>query len=317
MSETAIYLADPQIQKEQVEALRRALPDGWALADSPEAAVAILTENVDVTEAMLKHAPRVRLILRLDTGRAGVGSSTLPVVNLSNTGLIGVAEHVVALILALSRHLLWVARKAAAHEWVPGRDQPILTSQKKYTYNWIGLEKSDAIYAKKVGIVGLGHIGRAVASRLQPFGVRLLYTDLQRFDLRLEKELGVQWRELDELLQESDFVTLHLRFAEGPDGNENMFGPRQFALMKPRAYFINTSRGRLVDEAALVEALRSHTIAGAGLDVFRYEPLPPDHPLLSLAGDNVILTAHTAGTYNPEAWQTTAEEIIEHVSGVL
>jgi len=317
MDRLKIYQADPKIHAEQIAALQRTLPESWALVDRPEEAIAILTENVDVNEAMLKQAPRARLVLRLDTGEANIAPSTLAVVNLSNTGLIGVAEHVVALILTLSRHLLWVARKAAAHEWVPGRDQPILTNQKKYTYNWIGLEKSDAIYAKKVGIVGLGHIGRAVASRLRPFGVRLLYTDLRRFDPRQEKELGVQWRELDDLLRESDFVTLHLRFVEGPDGNENMFGVRQFALMKPSAYFINTSRGRLVDEAALVEALRSHKIAGAGLDVFHYEPLPPDHPLLSLAGDNVILTAHTAGTYNPEAWQTTAEEIVERVRDIV
>jgi phosphoglycerate dehydrogenase-like enzyme len=317
MSETTIYLADPQIQKEQIEALRRALPAGWGLGDRPETAVAILTENVDVSQTLLHQAPRARLILCLDTGQACVASTPLPVVNLSNTGLIGVAEHVVALILALSRRLLWVARTAAAHAWVAGRDQPILTSQKKYTYNWIGLEQSGAIYAKKVGIVGFGHIGRAVASRLRPFGVRLLYTDLKRLEPQTEKELGVQWRQVDDLLRESDFVTLHLRFAEGPGGNENMFGAEQFALMKPSAYFINTSRGRLVDEAALVEALRARTIAGAGLDVFRYEPLPPDHPLLTLAGDNVILTAHTAGTYNPEAWQTIAEEIVEDVRAVL
>lgn len=316
MSEVTIYLADPQIQPEQIEAIRRTLPAGWALVDRPETAIAILTENVDVRETLLQQAPRARLILRLDTGQAAVDSTAIPVVNVSNTGLIGVAEHVVALILALSRQLLWVARSTATHAWVPGKDVPILTSQKKYTYNWIGLEKSGAVYGKKAGIVGFGHIGRAVASRLRPFGMRLLYTDLKRLEPPQEKKLGVQWRELDDLLRESDFVTLHLRFVEGPGGNENMFGGQQFARMKPSAYFINTSRGRLVDEAALVEALRARTIAGAGLDVFRYEPLPPDDPLLALAGDHVILTAHTAGTYNPEAWQTIADEIVEQVRAV-
>jgi phosphoglycerate dehydrogenase-like enzyme len=315
--EINIYLADPEIRMEQLEILQRNLPAGWALTHTPGNAVAILTENADVSREMLLQAPRVRMILRLDTGRARVARTHIPTVDLSSTALIGVAEHVVTLVLALSRRLLWVARQSAAAAWAPGKDQPVLTDQKNYTYNWIGLENSGAIYNKKVGIVGLGHIGRAVALRLRPFGVRLLYTDLQRFPPAVEKSLGVQWRQMDDLLKESDFVTLHLRFIEGPQGNEKMFGEREFNLMKPGAFFINTSRGRLVDEDALVEALRAQKIGGAGLDVFRYEPLPKDHPLLSLAGDRVILTSHTAGSYNPEAWQTTAEEIIERVQEVV
>jgi len=312
-----IYLADPEIRTEQIETLQRNMPTGWAFISIPGKAVAILTENVDVSRQTLEQMPDVRLILRLDTGRARVARTRIPAVDLSNTGLIGVAEHVVTLILALSRRLLWVARQSAAAAWVPDKDQSILTDQRKYTFNWIGLENSGAIYNKKVGIVGLGHIGRAVALRLRPFGVRLLYTDLQRLSPAVEKRFGVHWRSRDDLLKESDFVTLHLRFVEGPHGNEKMIGEREFNLMKPGAFFINTSRGRLVDEDALVEALRSKKIGGAGLDVFRYEPLPKDHPLLSLAGDQVILTSHTAGSYNPEAWQTTAEEIIERIQEVL
>jgi len=312
-----IYLADPNIRAEQIEAIRRELPSGWLFDNDLPNATAILTENVDINQEMLAKASQARVIFRLDTGNARVAPSSLPLIDLANTGIIGVAEHVVALILALSRHLLWVARQTAAHEWVAGSDIPILTDQKKYTYNWIGLPNSGAIYARKVGIVGLGVIGQAVAKRLKPFGVRLLYSDLKRFDPEIEKELDVQWREMDDLLQESDFVSVHLRFVDGPDGNENMFGEKQFALMKPGAYFINTSRGRVVDEAALVEVLRNRKIGGAGLDVFQYEPLPHDHPLLTLAGDNVILTAHTAGTFNPEAWQTTADEIVDRLKELI
>ncbi len=118
-------------------------------------------------------------------------------------------------------------------------------------------------------------------------------------------------------MRESDFVTLHLRFQEGSGGNDKQFGAREFSLMKQTAYFINTSRGRMMDEDALAFALRSGQIAGAGLDVFRYEPLPADHPLLALAGDNVILTAHVAGSPMAEAWQTTADEVVERIQAVL
>jgi phosphoglycerate dehydrogenase-like enzyme len=129
--------------------------------------------------------------------------------------------------------------------------------------------------------------------------------------------LDVRWRDLDELLRESDFVTLHHRFVEGPDGNDRQFGAREFGLMKPTAYFINTSRGRMVDEDALAEAVRTGRIAGAGIDVFRYEPFTADNPLAALAGDNVILTAHTAGAPMVEAWQTTAQELVERIQELL
>ena len=313
-----LYLADAQIRAEQIEAIRSALHEGWSLADAPQGAVAILTENVDVSAEMLAATgPTLQIVFRLDTGQAKVAPTTARVLDLPNTGLTGVADHVVALILALSRRLLWAARRTAEQAWVEGRDQPILTDQRKYTFNWVGLPESGALYRKVVGVVGLGAIGREVVKRLKPFGAKLIYTDLQRLDAGVEAGLGVRWRELDDLLRESDFVTLHLRFQEGEGGNDGMFGRREFSLMKPAAYFINTSRGRVVDEDALVEALRSGQIAGAGLDVFRYEPLPAGHPLLELAGDNVILTPHVAGSPMPEAWAATAAEIIEQMQSAL
>lgn len=313
-----IFLADPAIRAEQINAVRAELPEGWEISPAAAGAAAILTENVDITPGMLAAAGEtLRVVFRLDTGFAQVAPAKVPVIDLSNTGLIGVAEHVVTLMLALSRRLLWVAQKTAKAEWVEGKDQPILTDQRKYTYNWIGLPDSGALYRKKVGIVGLGHIGRAVAKRLLPFGMQLLYTDLNRFDSQTEASLGVSYRSMDDLLREADFVTLHLRYVDGPGGNENMFSAREFGLMKPTAYFINTSRGRMVDEAALVTALKTGQIAGAGLDVFHYEPLPKDSPLLALAGDQVIITPHVAGSYNVESWKTTAVEIIERLQAVL
>jgi phosphoglycerate dehydrogenase-like enzyme len=315
---TGIYIADPHIRAEQVEAIRRSLPSGWRLLDAPNDAIAILTESVDVSGEMLARAGAgLRLIARLEPSNSAVAPTAVPVVDLPTTGLTGVAEHVVTLMLALSRRLLWVARQTAAQQWAEGRDQPILTDQRRYTYNWIGLTESGCLYRKKVGIVGLGYIGREVAVRLQPFGAQLLYTDLNRLPSAEEARLAVRWHSLDALLCESDFITLHHRFVDGPGGNDRHFGAREFALMKSTAYFINTARGRLVDEDALAEALRTGRIAGAGIDVFRYEPFAPDNPLAALAGDNVILTAHTAGAAMPEAWQTTAQELIERIQELL
>lgn len=315
---TQIYLADPAIRAEQLQAIQAQLPAGWSLVDSPAGVTAILTENVDVTTEMIEAAgPTLRLVIRLDTGSAVVDGTGIPVIDLPNTALVGVAEHAVMLIMALSRHLFAVARQTNNQAWLPERSTPILTDQRKYTYNWIGLQDFGTLYGKTVGLVGMGLIGRATADRLAAFGMRLLYTQRRRLDAAIEQRYGVQWRELDDLLGESDFVTLHHRFQEGPDGNDNHIGARELALMKPTAYIVNTARGRLLDEAALVDAVRAGRIAGAGLDVFRYEPLPADSPLFELAGDNVILTPHVAGAPVTEAWTTIARELVEHVQGHL
>lgn len=314
-----IYLADSAIRSEQIDAIRSRLPIGWSLVDRADGATAILTENVDVTPAMLAAAGAgLRLVVRLDTGHATIPDGlTTPVIDLPNTALVGVAEHTVMLIMALSRHLLAVIRQTNTQQWLPERSQPILTDQRRYTYNWIGLQEWGTLYGKTVGLVGLGLIGRATAARLRGFGMRLLYTQRHRLDPLSEARCGVQWREFDDLLAESDFVSLHHRFQEGPEGNDGHIGERELALMKPTAYLINTARGRLVDEDALVAALRRGQIAGAGLDVFRYEPLSADSPLFALAGDNVILTPHVAGAPLADAWVTIAQELIEHLESSI
>lgn len=312
---TKIFLADSAMRAEQIDAIQRALPAEWTLTDRANGATAILSENADITAAMLAEAgDDLRLIVLLDTGNATVVATTTPIIMLPNTALVGVAEHAVMLIMALSRHLAAVIRATNARQWLPDRNEPILTDQQRYTYNWIGLEDFGTLYGKTVGLVGLGLIGRATAARLRPFGMRLLYTQRNRLDAATEAHLGVEWRSMDDLLRESDFVSLHHRFQAEAPSNDNHIGARELGLMKPTAYLINTARGRLVDEDALVAALQSGRIAGAGLDVFRYEPLPDEHPLFALAGDNVILTPHVGGAPVTEAWATIARELVEHVS---
>jgi glyoxylate reductase len=310
-----IFVADPGIRVEQIAAIRGQLPAGWLLADTAAGAAAILTEHVDITPAMVAEADgSLRLIARLDTGSAQVPAGvTVPVVDLPNTALVGVAEHTLLLMMALSRQLLDVTARTQAQAWLPERSAPILTDQRRYTYNWIGLDDFGVLYRKTLGIVGLGLIGRAVAVRARAFGMRVLYTQRTRLEPATEQALGVQWRPLDDLLAASDFVSLHHRFQEGPEGNDQQIGARELGLMKPTAYLINTARGRLVDEDALVAALQSGQIAGAGLDVFRYEPLPPDHPFFTLAGPRLILTPHVAGAPMVDAWQTIADELVERL----
>ena len=144
------------------------------------------------------------------------------------------------------------------------------------------------VYGKTLGIVGFGRIGRAVAKRATGFDMQVLYHDKYPADAETERVLNARSVSMDELLANSDFVSLHTDY--NPD-THHMIGALQFAMMKPTAYLINTSRGPVVDEAALVEALKSGQIAGAGLDV--YEGEPDVNPGL-LALENVVLTPHIA-----------------------
>ena len=143
------------------------------------------------------------------------------------------------------------------------------------------------IYGKTLGIIGVGRIGAAVAMRSVGFNMRVLYADV-RSNKELEREVGAEKVDMDTLLKESDFVSVHVPLM--PE-TRRLIGRRSLAMMKPTAYLINTSRGPVIHEAALAEALKNGVIAGAGLDVYEYEPeINPD--LFEL--DNVVLTPHTA-----------------------
>jgi phosphoglycerate dehydrogenase-like enzyme len=145
----------------------------------------------------------------------------------------------------------------------------------------------DDLVGKSLGIIGLGKTGTELARLVAPFHIRV-FAFSPRADVSIAEELGVTLvKSLDELLIEADFLSLHCRLN---DRTRGMLGPRELGLLKTSAYLINIARGELIDEEALIEALRQGRIAGAGLDVFETEPLPLDSPLLAL--DNVILTPH-------------------------
>lgn len=163
---------------------------------------------------------------------------------------------------------------------------------------------------KNIGIVGFGYIGRLVAQKLAGFGVtRLVYDPF--VNPEAIRETGCLPVEKEVLFRDSDFITLHARLSES---TKNLVGAEELSLMKPTAYLINTARAGLVEEKALIAALREKRIAGAGLDVFESEPLKPDSELLSL--DNVTLSTHIAGTTR-EALTRSPEILMEDIARLL
>ena len=142
------------------------------------------------------------------------------------------------------------------------------------------------LQGKTLGVLGLGKLGSAVANVGKAFGMRVIAWSQNLTDERAA-EIGAERVSKDELLAQSDYISIHLVLS---DRSRGLIGPEDLALMKPTAYLVNTSRGPIVDQAALITALRDGQIAGAGIDVYEVEPLPADHPLRLL--DNVLLTPH-------------------------
>ena len=162
----------------------------------------------------------------------------------------------------------------------------------------------EEILGRTLGIVGLGHSGRELVRLAAPFAMKTVAYS-PHADPAEARRLGVELMGLDELFRRSDFVSVHAR--PRPE-NLRMIGAAQLALMKPTAFFVNVARGELVDEVALVEVLKNRRIAGAALDVFEHEPLPPGHPLIAL--DNVILTPHWSASTR-DVWQATGRAMVE------
>ena len=168
-----------------------------------------------------------------------------------------------------------------------------------------------SVWGMTLGIIGLGRIGRAVAKRARGFDMRILYSDPVRFPAGEEGELGVEFRALENLLAESDFVSIH-----APSNQEtfHFMNESRLAMMKPGAILVNTSRGPLVDEAALARALRDGRIGGAALDVFEQEPIAEENPLLGL--DNVTLVPHI-GSATQDSRRKMAETAAVNLVNVL
>src|SRR6516225_3081642 len=244
-----------------------------------EARYIVCYPGVKLDAAFYRTAPRLRLVQLLSAGydnvdleaarRAGV-----PVSNNGGANAISVAEHTLMLMLSVARKVIWQHGNVSTGRWRGNGPAPRMYE----------------LFGKTLGIVGLGTIGKKVARLAKGFGMRVEYFDIVRLSEDAEDALGVKFRLLRELLQTSDVVSLNVPLNRS---TRHMIGAAELALMKPTAILINTCRGPVIDEPALVRALADGKLFGAGLDVFNEEPPPADNPLLKL--DNVVLTAHFAG----------------------
>lgn len=287
--------------------------DEAALATLLPTATVVISQRTPITAEMIASASGLRQIQSLEwvspaVDREAATARGIEVIDVPSLSMLGVAEHTILLMLALIKELPSAHARTVAGERAEGVEE-VKTTARLMGYNWLGQKDLGWLYRRTLGIIGLGKIGQAVAVRANAFGMRVLYTSRTRLDPADEQRLNVRYADLDDLLARSDFVSVHMRMT--PE-NTLMLGADTFAKMKPSAYFINTARGGLVDEAALIEALRSSQIAGAGLDVFEYEPMKRDNPLLGL--DNVVLTPHIAGTYDPDARKAQIGESFEYVA---
>lgn len=262
------------------------------LVEAGRDADVIVTERTPIDAAVLDEiGPRPRFVQRF--------GAWVPVVDVAAAAERGVmvatwrrganrrvAEHAVLLVHALVRRL--PAAQQAIRTFDPAAASGDGQPRTRYTNNWVNLEEVSSLGQRSLGIIGLGEVGSEVALLAGHLGMRVSYTQRRRNE-QAEALLGIEHRELDELLADSDVVSLHLPLNETTEG---FLSERELALMRPSSHLVNVSRGALVDEGALVEALRSGTIAGAAFDTFWREPLDPAHPLVEM--DNVVLTPHVA-----------------------
>ena len=257
-----------------------------ALPPSPEVLAAklalsdaALTMVVDrITSQVLDESPALKVIANMAVGYDNVDPSEAAKRGIWVTNTPGVlaettADMAFALLMSAARNVVASDRDTRGGGWK--------------TWSPTGFLGQD-VYGSTLGIVGLGEIGEAMARRARGFGMRILYTSRTRKP-EAESALDCTFVPLDELLARSDFVSVHTPLTPATRG---MFGALEFGLMQPSAVFINTARGGVVDQDALIDALSSGQIAGAALDVTDPEPLPPDNPLFGF--ENVIITPHIA-----------------------
>ena len=269
---------------------------------------ALFAISVSLPESVISSLSRCRVISRLGTGtdKIDVDMATRKGILVTNVPYFCVeeqADHTMALMLAMARKLPQMARAMAEGAWSHSKRQS---------------RSNQRLSTQTLGLIGFGNSAKATAERARGFGMRVIATRRNMKAPRREADdLEVEMVSLDALLAESDYVSLHL-----PLNSEtyHMLDKVELAKMKPGACLINTSRGALVDETALVNTLREGRLSGAGLDTFEEidpfteDEAPPDHPLLEL--DNVVLTPHV-GAYSVQASQDVSRGGVQNVVSVL
>ena len=243
--------------------------------------LSLLTDPVDA--ALMDAAPRLKVVSNFAVGydNIDVPAATARGIVVTNTPEVlteTVADFAFCLMVAAARRLVEADAYTRAGRWKTW--EPLLLA-------------GQDVYGTTLGLIGLGRIGSAVARRAKGFGMQVLYFDVVRRE-DLEAAQGIEFRGMDDVLRTSDFISVHVPLSAQ---TRHLISGPQFALMKPTAVFVNTSRGPVVDQAALAEALRMRTIYAAGIDVFEREPIDPDDPLLKL--DNVTVAPHIASASVP------------------
>ncbi len=251
--------------------------------------------SIKITREMMASSPRLKSV-----GVHGIGCDHVDLVaarelgkgvcNTPDAVTVSVAEMAMAMTLALLRKVVSSDKAVRAGEW-----------KRKYS-DLIGVE----LAGMKVGIIGMGRIGKATAVRMQAFGAKISYWSRTRKP-SLEKDLGFKWMELDDLVRESELISLHI---PATPETRKIIDARRIKSMKEGVYIINTARGKIIDEEAMIDALRNGKIKAAALDVFEDEPLSTNSLLCLM--DNVILTPHLSAS-NVEGMIRMAVQVAEGV----
>ncbi len=300
-----VGICDP-IASEGVEILKK---EGFEVIDLTGIPKEELVNHVaDLDALIVRSATKIRKEI-IDAaknlkviGRAGVGldnidveyakSKGIKVINTPGATSISVAELTIGLLLAVMRKIAYADREMRKGAW-----------PKKVC-------KGIEMYGKTLGIIGIGRIGREVAKRARAFGMRVIYYDVYRPDKAIEKELGIEFRELDTLISEADVITVHVPLV--PE-TKHMINRERIERMKDGAIIINAARGGIVDEDALYDALKSGKLYGAALDVYENEPLK-ESKLFEL--DNVVLTPHI-GAQTKEGQTRAGIEVARKIAETL
>ncbi len=226
--------------------------------------------------------PRLKVISKWGTGVDSIDAEAcsrygIKLCRTPNAFTLPVADTVLGYILAFARHQPWMDREMKSGKWekLPGR----------------------ALSECTLGVIGLGNIGKAVTRRARAFGMKIYGTDIIEIDHVFLTESGIQMTDLKSLLSHSDFVSVN---CDLNPTSYHLINADTLALMKPDAILINTARGPIVEEKALIEALQNKHLAGAALDVFEHEPLPAESPLMKMG--NVMLAPHNSNS-SPAAWE--------------
>lgn len=243
---------------------------------------AICGDDRYTERAIAACAPRLKVISKWGTGVDSIDASAcsrygVTLCRTPNAFTTPVADSVLGYMLAFARRQPWMDREMKSGKWekIPGKTL------------------SECV----LGVVGVGNVGKAVVRRARAFGMQVYGTDIVDIDHVFVGESGIQMTDLPTLLSNSDFVSIN---CDLNPSSHHLMNADTFALMKPTAVLINTARGPVVQEFALIEALQSSRIAGAALDVFEFEPLPLESPLLQM--DNVMLAPHNSNS-SPAAWE--------------